>query len=59
MWVYTADLLAPSHNDDDDDDKDDNDDDFDNGDVMGYYLNRRVRRPLSRSLPRRQRGEGG
>ncbi len=35
MWVYSADLLAPSHDNDDNDDNDD-------GNVMGYYLNRRV-----------------
>ncbi len=44
MWVYATDLLAPSHDDDDDDDNDD-------GNVMGYYLNRRIRHPSSRSLP--------
>jgi len=44
LWVYAADLFAPSHDNDDDDDNDD-------GDVMGYYLNRRVRRPSLRSLP--------
>ena len=53
LWVYAADLLAPSHNNDDDDNG------INDGDVVGYYLNRRVRRSLSRSLPRRQRGEGG
>jgi len=53
LWVCTADLLAPSHDDNNNNDKNDNDN------VMGYYLNRHVRRPSSRSLPRRQRGEGG
>jgi hypothetical protein len=53
LWVYAADLLAPSHDNDDDDDG------IDDGNVMGYYLNRRVRCPSLRSLPRWQRGKGG
>jgi len=45
-WGYAANLLAPSHDGDDD-----NDNNHDDSNVVGYYLNRRVRHPSSRSLP--------